>query len=161
MNRRYLRSFAHALKYSSPDIMEFPHTLIVEPLRVRRRTVDTHRRKLFTMILLGLLITLGFNRESFAHAIILEAYPALNATITGPDLEIVLKFNSRIDGARSRLTLVLPDKSTRPVPLEKHESPDKLKAKATGLQAGAYVLRWQVLASDGHISRGEIPFKVK
>jgi len=29
-----------------------------------------------------------------------------------------------------------------------------------GLAAGAYRLRWQVLASDGHITRGEIPFTV-
>jgi methionine-rich copper-binding protein CopC len=28
------------------------------------------------------------------------------------------------------------------------------------LAAGAYRLRWQVLASDGHITRGEIPFTV-
>ena len=98
---------------------------------------------------------------SFAHAIILEAIPAPNATISGPDFQIVLKFNSRIDGARSRLVLIQPDKSSHSVNLEKQDSPDQLKARVTGLAAGAYVLRWQVLAADGHISRGEIPFKIK
>ena len=98
---------------------------------------------------------------SFAHAIILEAIPAPNATISGPDLQIVLKFNSRIDGTRSRLILVQPDKSSHSVDLDKQDSPDQLKARVTGLAAGAYVLRWQVLAADGHISRGEIPFKIK
>ena len=113
------------------------------------------------IIAFGLLIVLCSAPQSFAHAIIVEAIPALNDTITGPDLFIALKFNSRIDGARSRLTLVLPDKSTRSVALDKQDSPDKLKAKATGLAAGSYVLRWQVLAADGHISRGEIPFNIK
>lgn len=98
---------------------------------------------------------------SFAHAIILEAIPAPNATISGPDFQIVLKFNSRIDGTRSRLILVQPDKSSHSVNLDKQDSPDQLKARVTGLAAGTYVLRWQVLAADGHISRGEIPFKIK
>jgi len=30
-----------------------------------------------------------------------------------------------------------------------------------GLVRGAYKLRWQVLAADGHITRGEISFEVK
>jgi methionine-rich copper-binding protein CopC len=31
----------------------------------------------------------------------------------------------------------------------------------TGLVKGAYVLRWQILAMDGHITRGNVPFQVK
>jgi methionine-rich copper-binding protein CopC len=31
---------------------------------------------------------------------------------------------------------------------------------AADLAAGGYVLRWQVLAIDGHITRGDIPFAV-
>lgn len=114
-----------------------------------------------TRVLCGVIIVLCLPLQSFAHAIILEAIPAPNTTISGPDVQIVLKFNSRIDGTRSRLILVQPDKSTHSVDLDKQDSPDKLNAKVTGLAAGAYVLRWQVLAADGHISRGEIPFKIK
>jgi methionine-rich copper-binding protein CopC len=39
-------------------------------------------------------------------------------------------------------------------------SPDVLSATGHGLTKGAYVLRWQVLADDGHITRGEVPFHV-
>ena len=126
-------------------------------------TTSKHPRNLISAwtVAFGLMTALCFAPRSFAHAIIMEAIPAQNDTITGPDVFIALKFNSRIDGARSRLTLVLPNKSTRSVILDKQDSPDKLKASATGLAAGAYVLRWQVLAADGHISRGEIPFNVK
>jgi hypothetical protein len=109
----------------------------------------------------GVVIVLCFPLQSFAHAIILEAIPAPNATVSGPDVQIILKFNSRIDGTRSRLTLVQPDKTTHSVDIEKQDSPDKLKARVAGLATGVYVLRWQVLAADGHISRGEIPFKIK
>ena len=39
-------------------------------------------------------------------------------------------------------------------------APDTLDSKATGLKPGAYRIRWQVLAPDGHITRGEVPFSV-
>ena len=96
-----------------------------------------------------------------AHAILLEATPAVNATVSGPEVSIKLRFNVRIDGGRSRLTLALPDKSSRALELRPQPAPDTLVAGAAGLGAGAYRLRWQVLASDGHITRGEVPFNVK
>ena len=37
---------------------------------------------------------------------------------------------------------------------------DVLAASAT-LTPGAYVMRWQVLAVDGHITRGDVPFTVQ
>jgi methionine-rich copper-binding protein CopC len=39
-------------------------------------------------------------------------------------------------------------------------APDVIGARAAGLPPGAYRLRWQVLAIDGHITRGDIPFRV-
>ncbi len=36
----------------------------------------------------------------------------------------------------------------------------ELRATASGLRPGTYKLRWQVLAIDGHITRGDIPFRV-
>ncbi len=113
------------------------------------------------LILVSLLIGLSPLRLTAAHAILVEATPAVNSTIAGPDISVKLKFNVRIDGARSRLSLLLPDKSTRQVQLQQQPSPDLLTANATGLSSGAYRLRWQVLASDGHITRGEVPFNVK
>jgi len=95
-----------------------------------------------------------------AHAVLLESNPSLNAAVAGPDLPIKLRFNVRIDASRSRLTLISPDGSTTPLELAKDSPADTLFAHATGLPPGAYRLRWQALASDGHITRGEIPFTV-
>ena len=61
---------------------------------------------------------------------------------------------------RSRLTLVLPGGATQPLALLKQPAPEELAAHAE-LTPGAYTLRWQALAADGHISRGEIPFTVQ
>jgi methionine-rich copper-binding protein CopC len=95
-----------------------------------------------------------------AHAVLLESNPPPKGTVAGPDLPIKLRFNVRIDASRSRLTLVRPDGSVQPLVISKPASADTLSAQASHLPAGDYRLRWQVLASDGHITRGEIPFTV-
>jgi copper resistance protein C len=94
------------------------------------------------------------------HAILKETSPAANSKVAGPDVPIVLKYNVRIDGKLSKLSLLHPDNSTTELKIEEQKSPDRLNSKATGLKAGAYRIRWQVLAPDGHITRGEIPFTV-
>jgi methionine-rich copper-binding protein CopC len=95
-----------------------------------------------------------------AHAILVEATPAVDSTVSGPDISIKLRFNSRIDGGRSRLTLVKPDGSLQQLAISPQPALDTLTTDGKGLLAGMYRLRWQVLASDGHITRGEIRFKV-
>jgi copper resistance protein C len=95
-----------------------------------------------------------------AHAVLLESSPALKSSVTGPDVPLKLRFNVRIDAARSRLTLVDPDGTLQTLEIHGQDGPDTLSAQAKGLRPGAYRLRWQVLASDGHITRGEIPFTV-
>lgn len=94
------------------------------------------------------------------HAVLVEAAPGANSTVTGPDISIRLRFNSRIDAGRSRLALLMPDGSTRQLESAHQPAPDTLAAEGKGLKPGSYRLRWQVLASDGHITRGEVPFKV-
>jgi methionine-rich copper-binding protein CopC len=113
-------------------------------------------------VLLGSTLVWLAAAPAWAHAIIVESSPAVNATIAGPELDITLRFNSRIDRARSSLTLNNPQKAgdkPQTLPLL-GDSPDLLKAHASGLVPGAYSLRWQVLSVDGHITRGDIPFKV-
>jgi methionine-rich copper-binding protein CopC len=95
-----------------------------------------------------------------AHAVIVEATPAVNATVHGGQLEVTLRFNSRIDRSRSRLTLIDAAGKETVAALEKSSPSDVLAASIGGLVPGKYRLRWQVLAIDGHITRGDIPFTV-
>ena len=95
-----------------------------------------------------------------AHAIIVASKPAVNEPLAGPDIQIRLQFNSRIDKKRSRLTLTQPDKSAQPLAIIDGDEPNVVTATALGLTAGDYTLRWQVLSFDGHITRGDIPFRV-
>ena len=118
------------------------------------------RRKLCRLILLAALGAFIVVVPAAAHAVLLESIPAVKSAVAGPDVPLKLRFNVRIDAVRSRLTLIRPDGSTQALDVSKEAPADILSARATGLAAGAYRLRWQVLAADGHITRGEIPFTV-
>jgi methionine-rich copper-binding protein CopC len=100
-------------------------------------------------------------RLALAHAVLLSSSPQKNASVNGPDITISLKYNSRVDGARSSLSLVKPDGSVEKIGALAQPLPDTLSATGHKLAKGAYVLRWQVLSSDGHITRGEVPFQVE
>lgn len=111
-------------------------------------------------ILITLLLLTGVAPVAWAHAILMESSPKIHATVTGPNIPIQLRFNVRVDGTRSRLRLLSSDGSLRSLPLETQATPDILRSQATGLKPGPYKLQWQVLASDGHISSGEVAFTV-
>jgi copper resistance protein C len=95
-----------------------------------------------------------------AHAILKESNPAANGKVVGPDVPIMLRYNVRIDAKLSKVQLLNPDSSTTDLSIETQGSLDTLNCKAMGLKPGAYRIRWQVLAPDGHITRGDIPFTV-
>ena len=117
------------------------------------------KRRLLLCIFVAAIFLTNPGR-ALAHAIIVESTPAMNGVVNGPALEIKLRFNARIDGSRSKLTLISPDGASHAVGLAKQASPDLLSAKVSDLAAGKYQLHWQVLASDGHITQGNIPFSV-
>jgi methionine-rich copper-binding protein CopC len=94
-----------------------------------------------------------------AHAILLHSQPAPSASVSAGEVAFDLHYNSRIDAGRSRLTLIAPDHGQSVMTLLPGSAPDELKAKAS-LGPGTYTLRWQVLAIDGHITRGDLPFTV-
>ena len=98
-------------------------------------------------------------RIAAAHAIVVESTPGVDAEMPA-EFEARIRFNSRIDAQRSRLLLIDTHGSQTTVPLTRDLPPDMLAARVSGLAAGTWKLRWQVLAIDGHITRGDISFRV-
>ncbi len=94
-----------------------------------------------------------------AHAILEESTPPSGASVKPGPLELRFRYNSRIDHARSRLTLIRPDRTKDTIPIAAEAPPDIIDAHVE-LSPGAYVIRWQVLAVDGHITRGDVPLTV-
>jgi methionine-rich copper-binding protein CopC len=95
-----------------------------------------------------------------AHAVVVASTPAADAVVQGPGFNVRVEFNQRIDPKRSKLTIVSAAGQTYPVQMLEVEDVNVLAGQATAIEAGSYRLRWQVLAIDGHITRGEIPFAV-
>jgi hypothetical protein len=99
-------------------------------------------------------------RPAQAHAVLSESTPREAQIVLGPDLDVELRFNCRIDARRSRLLLISPDMHGTVLPLLDGAAADELRAGLHDLRHGAYRLHWQVLSVDGHITRGDISFRV-
>ena len=97
---------------------------------------------------------------AWAHAVIVSASPTTNELVAPGKLPVRIEFNSRIDKARSRLQVTAPAGDKADVPIDPSGEPNVVAGTTGALSPGAYVLRWQVLAIDGHITRGDIPFVV-
>ena len=110
-------------------------------------------------LLAAMLVALG-PVAACAHAIVVSSQPAADAVVHGKTVDVVVRFNSRIDPVRSRLLLVRADGTQTTLELKDTPSPDMLATTVGELAPGSYRLRWQVLAIDGHITRGDIPFTV-
>lgn len=96
----------------------------------------------------------------YAHAVLVETVPSPNSTVSSNEVKIKLRFNARIDSKRSRLVIIYPDSSQKMLSIDQ-PSPDVLESRTAVSQPGKYALRWRVLAFDGHITQGEIPFDVR
>ena len=130
-------------------------------LGVRSVISDEWARPLLFLICL-VIVTISAPSTASAHAILVRSTPSNGAVVAGPDLAVLLSFNSRIDRSRSRLTIDGPEHRSAEVPIEgTDQQPAALIARLSGLRAGAYTLHWQVLAADGHITRGIISFRIK
>ncbi|WP_034996975.1 copper resistance CopC family protein [Beijerinckia mobilis] len=115
----------------------------------------------FLSALFVLSAALLTSQRALPHAIVLNSSPAINAVVTGESVAIHLHFNSRIDHARSKLTLYAPDGTQGNISLSADSPADDLNTEVKALTPGAWRLRWQVLSTDGHITRGDIPFTVR
>jgi copper resistance protein C len=94
-----------------------------------------------------------------AHAILLASVPSDGGRVKAGAAVLQFRFNSRIDHDRSRLTLIRPDHSESRMTIDSGTNDEVLESHAT-LAPGAVIVRWQVLAVDGHITRGDVAFTV-
>jgi hypothetical protein len=112
------------------------------------------------VLFLALASTALWPARATAHAIVVASSPEPRQIVTRGELKIEVRFNSRIDRARSRLVLLRPDGSPQALGLKEAGVGESLEAEATGLEKGSYRLLWQALSVDGHVTHGEIPFEV-
>ena len=103
-----------------------------------------------------------------AHAILVTSDPPAGGSVLAGNVTLQLRYNSRIDQERSRVSLTRPraqdgaqggtqGMDEQRLALLPSQRPDMLRADAA-LMPGDYVLHWFVLATDGHVTRGSVPF---
>jgi copper resistance protein C len=113
----------------------------------------------YRLKMLTLVVSLLLPGLARAHAILEDSTPAAGASVKAGPVDLRLRYNSRIDRGRSRLTLIRADRTKDTIPIVSEGPPDIIAAHLE-LPAGAYIVRWQVLAVDGHITRGDVPITV-
>ncbi len=112
----------------------------------------------------ALWLALPPRRRASAHALVVASEPATGSALAAGPERVWLRFNSRIDRVRSRLSLHAPDKGKTPLPLDPAAGDETLLSARTDIvpwAPGPWRLRWQVLALDGHITRGDVAFTLR
>ncbi len=108
---------------------------------------------------------LGAPAGAAAHAIVLESTPAHDAQLASSPPSVMLRFNSAIEHGLTRVTLTAG--GGRPVPLAiasgegSGSERDRIVIPLRPLPPGTYVIRYRVLATDGHLTEGALRFTIR
>jgi methionine-rich copper-binding protein CopC len=120
------------------------------------------RRLLRALAALGVVALVSSPALAFAHALVLESRPAQGAQLTEAPREVYLRFNSKLEKRLSHVTIAT-DKGqpvALPIAVDGSERPDRLVLPLAHLGPGSYLVRYKVLAVDGHITEGILRFSV-
>lgn len=113
------------------------------------------------LLLSGLLA--GSAGPARAHAIVLEASPAHDSVLAAPPARLVLRFNSKIEHALSRVTIetAIGRPVALPVARATEQDAARLVVPLSPLAPGTYIVRYRVLAADGHVTEGALRFTIR
>ena len=115
-------------------------------------------------LLLCWALVLASPRSGSPHAIVLESSPVHDAVLERGLRQVTLRFNSKIEKRFTRVTLAAADQPPAAVALSESAddpaTPDRIVIPLRPLAPGVYVLRYRVLAVDGHITEGALRFTV-
>ena len=114
------------------------------------------------MTTLAAAALLAVATQAQAHAHLVSASPAVNATTPAPQT-LVLHFSERLEPKFSGIEVFKADGSKAPVTSEVSADDRKtIIGKATGpLSPGVYQVRWHNVAADGHHMEGTYSFTVR
>jgi methionine-rich copper-binding protein CopC len=117
--------------------------------------------KLLAMAAALLLCLTNYSAAS-AHALVVESNPRDGALLKQAPDRIRLRFNVKIEKALTRIRLTKGDKQLVKLPASdfSRSAPEKLEVLLPPLQPGDYLLRYSVLAVDGHDTQGILRFSI-
>ncbi|MGH8524897.1 MAG: copper resistance CopC family protein [Gammaproteobacteria bacterium] len=106
----------------------------------------------------GILSALCGPNTSWAHAILIDSTVHQDARLTAAPKTIRLRLNSRIEHGLSRFTLERNGRQEGTALQAEPRGPDRILVHLPALAPGTAVLRYRVLAADGHITEGVLRF---
>jgi len=119
--------------------------------------VSTIGRRGMLRAMLGFALVFTASQPAGAHAVLVSSEPAAGAKVLAGKVTFTLRFNSRIDRSRSRVDLLGANGEHHALTIYPGGSEDTVQVTLIAAPGGN-TLRWQVLATDGHITRGEVAF---
>ena len=99
----------------------------------------------------------------WAHAIVIESNPREGAVLKQSPGRIQLRFNVKIEKALTRVTLTKDNKQAIVLPQTDFNqgAPDRVEVPLPPLEPGNYIMRYSVLAADGHATQGVLRFSIE
>ena len=110
------------------------------------------------LTVLGILSAICGPGSSWAHAILIDSTVRQDARLTESPKNIRLRFNIRIEHGLSRFTLERNGGQQVTSLQAEPQGPDRILVQMPALAPGTSVLRYRVLAADGHITEGVLRF---
>ena len=99
---------------------------------------------------------------AFAHASLVDSFPAGGQTITGSPSEIHLTFNEHVEARYCRIKLVSNAGKNFDAdrPAADKTNPNAVVAAVPVLRPGTYSARWTAVGADGHKTHGNFSFTI-
>lgn len=120
------------------------------------------RRRLAGVLLLVLTALVPATvRTASAHAVLTGTSIEGDAIRAGAVTTVVLRFNSAIEPALSRVRLVDAAKQEQVLTLEPGTEPGQVSVTVPPLVPGAYGLHYKIFAVDGHVTENVVRFTAK
>ncbi len=90
----------------------------------------------------------------------LESSPAAETIIHGRHAEYVIRFDSPVDHAASRMQITQSGRVVQTLIPRLNSAVDVLFAGGEAPAPGSYLLHWEARSMDGDVTKGDIPFQV-
>jgi methionine-rich copper-binding protein CopC len=110
------------------------------------------------LLLLAVFIPWLVAARADAHAVVIKASLDDAPVHANTPTQVTLQFNSRIEPGFTRVTLL--GATEEPLAVEAGPDAGRVTVALPGLAAGAYALRYKVLAVDGHVTESTLRFRV-
>ncbi len=118
-------------------------------------------KPVFLVLLFG-LSSFAMARTAFAHAELVTAVPAADATVRPAPTELDLTFSDQIEIKFTGVTVIGPDQNRVKTGTKtlKDDGRTFTVLLPASLAAGPYKVQWHTLSADGHKTTGDYTFNV-